>query len=79
MTNSRRSLLFGLGTSLIVAPAIVRYVSIMPVKALDWEEEDYIIRCYPQLSLQHLEELAVAKSEVNQLFQGLFVIRRTVI
>jgi hypothetical protein len=35
MIANRRSFLFGLGSSLIAAPAIVRAASLMPVKALE--------------------------------------------
>jgi hypothetical protein len=63
---SRRGLLLGLGTSLIAAPAIVRFANIMPVRALKtwpiqcmfqdrffWIEdtERGIIRCTPPLDV----------------------------
>jgi hypothetical protein len=37
MQIARRSFLFGLGASLVAAPAIVRAASLMPVKALEAE------------------------------------------
>ena len=49
MTPSRRSFLTGLGASLIAAPAVVRFASLMPVRGIVQAVEPNLVGLYSEL------------------------------
>jgi hypothetical protein len=58
--TTRRGLLTGLGSLLVASPAIVRYASIMPVKALDLDLDDLLVKTCENWSFGYMDVRVVA-------------------